>query len=129
MNLKKALFHESKKRILILFTMLTFVIFAVFLTLSLHFSKYRIQETLKKHNLAETMIFYTENTDIVKYGLDGFEYTSGRAKNYADEFGYDVSEVPVVSYVDLTLEAYQDDYPVLKGKKLSELEDNEIAIS
>lgn len=109
--------------------MLNFVIFSVFLTLSLHFSKYRIQETLKKHNLAETMIFYKENTDVIDYDLDGFEYTSGRAKNYAIDLGYQVSEVPVVSYIDLTLEAYQDDYPVLKGKKLSELEDNEIAIS
>lgn len=47
MKLEKALFYNSKKRILLLFSMLVFVMFALFLNLTFFFSKYRIQDTLQ----------------------------------------------------------------------------------
>ena len=58
MKLEKALFYNSKKRILLLFTMLVFVMFALFLNLTFFFSKYRIQDTLQKRNLPETIFRY-----------------------------------------------------------------------
>ncbi len=47
-EVKKALFYKSGKRIALLTFMLSFVMLSLYLTFSLHFSKFRIEEKIAK---------------------------------------------------------------------------------
>ena len=131
MNLKKAVFYKSEKRVAILISMLVFVMFAIYLSLSLSFSKYRIQNELKERNLPETILTYdTKWEDIDDPYYEDVTMSSVLLKEFLDEKGHSYKDVPYTTYYDLRLEAYSDDeYQVIEGKALNELQDDEIAIS
>ena len=130
MKLKKAIFYKSEKRIAILISMLVFVMFAIYLSLSLSMSKYRIQNTLKANNLPETIISYNPFWEGIKDEHETVKVSSIELKNFVEEKGYSSKSVPYIQYNDLRLEAYSaDEYKVIDGKALNELLDDEIAIS
>ncbi|HZJ87347.1 MAG TPA: FtsX-like permease family protein, partial [Erysipelothrix sp.] len=130
MNLKKALFYKSKKRIGLLFSMLVFVMFALYLSLSLHFSKYRIQDTLKQRNLPQTIFVYDKQIEDEMGSIGDWDVQSLKIKDFAQEKGYSYTDMPTMSDDQLRLESYaNDNYRVIDGKELEFLEDFEIAIS
>ena len=125
MNLKKAIFYKSKKRISILLAMLIFVMFAMYLSLSLSFSKYRIEDELKKRDLPHTLFMYFDYD-----WTTGEESNAYRIKEFAKSKGYEVTDTKVIDNGSIRLEAYNgENYQVVMGKKLEDLGLNEIAVS
>lgn len=136
MRIFHALFNDSKKRIGILILLLTFVNVAIYLMVSLNYSKYIIQDEISNRNLPHTLINYSlgyfSDEELEYFQNDpSFITVEDRIINYLDENDLKYQKVETILVnSDLKLETYHgDNYKVLEGKSLESLGPMEVAIT